>query len=625
MIHTDANRRLTMLSRQLHDNWTVSLAGHESEAPEAIRDLTIPATVPGCVHTDLLAAGHIPDPYIDRNENDVQWIGLCDWRYETVFDVSDDVLAHECVDLVCDGLDTVAEVAVNGTVIGRSESMHCAYRSPMKAALKRGENRLTVTFASAVRYAREQRDRLGNRPHVEISEPYNFVRKMGCNFGWDWGPTLVTCGIWQPIRLEAWSGVRIDTVRPLVTRADQERAVVDVYTSLTFEDSVPTDVRVAVRIVSPSGKEFEQVCDVHGEMESEQHAVTLEIPKPKLWWPHCHGNQPLYTVEVTLSSAEGIELDTWSSQIGMRTVRLNRDADEVGSAFTFEINGEPVYCRGANWIPDDCFPTRVSEERYRERLEQAVDANMNMLRVWGGGIYESETFYRLCDELGIMVWQDFLFACAAYSEEEPFTSLVQEEARYQVTRLSPHPSLVLWNGNNENIWGYFDWRWKDHLGDSTWGAGWYLDVLPSIVEKLDPTRPYWAGSPYSGSMDLHPNDANHGNMHVWDAWNKKDYAVYRDYPARFVSEFGWQAPPTWSTLVASIPEDQRYPDSPAMLHHQKADDGHTKLTERCAEHFDVPEGIDDWHYVMQLNQARAVQTGVEYWRSLQPRNMGALY
>jgi beta-mannosidase len=306
-------------------------------------------------------------------------------------------------------------------------------------------------------------------------------------------------------------------------------------------------------------------------------------------------------------------------------VRLNTDPDEIGSRFTVEVNGKPIFCRGANWIPDDCFPTRVDQARYRRRITQAVEADMNMLRVWGGGLYEAEAFYDVCDELGVMVWQDFLFACSMYPEGGRFRALVEAEARYQIARLSRHASLVLWCGNNENIWFWFTRGWEEKFPGRPWGAGLYFDLLPKLVAELDPTRPYWPGSPYSGSMEIDPIDDRHGNEHVWDAWNREDYTIYRSHTPRFVSEFGHQAPPTYPTLRRAIPADQLAWDSPAMLHHQKAREGNIKLNTRLAEHFQVPADFDDWLYLTQLNQARAIGLGVERFRSRRPVCMGTLY
>ncbi|MDQ3813664.1 MAG: glycoside hydrolase family 2 protein, partial [Armatimonadota bacterium] len=409
---------------------------------------------------------------------------------------------------------------------------------------------------------------------------------------------------------------------PLVRRADADGAMVEVLVDLMGQEN--TRANLEVTLTAPDGAAIKPATSAPTDSGSVR--VTVKVPTPQLWWPRGYGEQPLYDLNVKLSDARsGALLDEWSSRIGLRTVRLNTEKDEIGTKFILEVNGRPIFCKGANWIPDDCFLNRVDEARYRRRIEQALAANMNMLRIWGGGIYETEAFYRLCDELGVLVWQDFLFACAAYPEEPPFDQLVEVEARYNITRLSKHPSLVLWNGCNENIWGYFDWGWKPKVEGRTWGLGFYLDLLPKLMSEIDPTRPYWPGSPYSGSMEIHPNDDRHANMHIWDAWNQVDYTIYRAYSPRFSSEFGHQAPPTYATLQKSIPADQLSPDSPAMLHHQKANGGNDKLNNRLAEHFEIPADFDDWLYLTQVNQARAVQTGVEWFRSRQPRCMGSLY
>jgi len=610
-----------MLQQQLQGAWSLKAVGPAADVPADVRDKTIPATVPGCVHTDLMEAGLIDDPYLDRNETKVAWIGRTDWRYGCSFTVDAALLKLDRVVLVCEGLDTIARVEVNGTLLGESADMHLPQRFDLKPLLIAGGNQLTITFASALNYAEHMQKNLGELPHVE-KHPFNYIRKMACNFGWDWGPALITAGIWQPIYIEAWNIARLSSVRPLVMRADSRSAVVDVMLDLERYDTNGS-LNFSASLTDAEGQTIFQNTAIPANTTRGQ--LKLEVSNPKLWWPRGHGAQPLYELSVTLTGSAGLELDSWKRKIGLRTVRLNTDSDSIGAQFTIEVNTKPIFCKGANWIPDDCFPHRVDTLRYRRRLDQAVAANMNMLRIWGGGIYETEAFYSICDELGLMVWQDFLFACAAYPEEEPYAALVAAEAKHHVARLSSHPSLVIWNGCNENIWGYFDWNWKEKIGARTWGLGFYTQMLPSIVKQLDPTRPYWPGSPYSGSMDRHPLDDRYGNTHVWDAWNQKDYSVYREYSPRFCSEFGHQAPPTYATLRHAVPVRHLSPDSPTMLHHQKAQGGNDKLHGRLTEHFEIPAGFDDWLYVTQLNQARAVQTGVEWFRSRQPVCMGALY
>lgn len=559
----------------------------------------LPASVPGCVHTDLLAAGVIPDPFLGRNETGVAWVGRRDWTYETDLRTGSD---HERTDLVFEGLDTVAEVLLDGRVLGRTRNMHRSYRFDVTGR----SGRLSVRFLSAYAEAEAVCGALGERP-AAYDEPFQYVRKMACSFGWDWGPTLVTAGMWRPVRLEQWSTARIARVRPLVT-VEQGVGVVE----------LAVDVE-RTRVAEPLTVEATVAGErVRAAVDGTRGVVRLEVPAPRLWWPRGYGEQPLYDVELTLLHG-GSALDVWRRRVGFRSVELDRSADEHGTGFTFVVNGERLFARGVNWIPDDVFPSRITRERYRERLTQAAEAGVDLVRVWGGGIYESADFYDVCDELGLLVWQDFPFACAAYPEEQPLRGEVEAEARENVVRLMPHPSLALWNGNNENLWGFRDWGWEERLAGASWGEGYYLGVLPRVVAELDPTRPYTAGSPWSGSWDHHPNDPAHGTHHSWEVWNREDYAAYRREVPRFMAEFGWQAPPAHATLRRALPGEELAADSPGMLHHQKADDGNGKLRRGLERHFGYPEGdFDRWHYLTQVNQARAVATGIEHWRANWP-------
>jgi beta-mannosidase len=351
--------------------------------------------------------------------------------------------------------------------------------------------------------------------------------------------------------------------------------------------------------------------------------VVTRVDDAELWWPRGYGEQPLYDVQVTLG-LDGTTVDGWNGRVGFRTVELATAPDEHGSPFALSVNGEPVYVRGANWIPDDAFVTRITPERYESSIRDAIDANMNLLRVWGGGLYETEDFYRVCDELGVLVWQDFLFACAAYSEEEPLRSEVEAEAREAITRLSQHASLVIWNGCNENIWGYVEWAWRVPLAGRTWGRGYYLELLPDLVAELDPRTPYSPGSPFSFGEFIHPNDPRTGTMHIWDVWNQRDYSAYRDYAPRFVAEFGFQGPPAFSTLTSVVHDDPLDPYGHTMLVHQKAFEGNLKLERGLGEHLPKWRNIDEWHWATQLNQARAIGLGIEHFRSLSPLNRGAV-
>jgi beta-mannosidase len=578
---------------ELHDGWTVRAVG--GALPDAIAGLAIPAVVPGCVHLDLMAAGLIPDPYLGQNEEAVAWVGAVDWRYERTL-WWDGSASNEHVDLVADGLDTVATIELNDTVVAHTANMHRSYRFPVARLLQPGENRLAITFAAGIAAAERASAELGPRPYIS-AHPFNALRKMACNFGWDWGPDLVTAGIWRSLRLETWARARIASVRPLVS-VDGTTGRLTTHVDIEGDQSLP----VTVVVGGHSGSSI------------------IEVPDVRLWWPVGEGEQALYDVTVTL----GDGVDEWRGRVGFRTVELDTSDDEHGTRFVLSVNGRALFARGVNWIPDDCFPSRVTRARYAERLTQARDMNVNVVRVWGGGIYESDDFYAACDELGLLVWQDFPFACAAYAEEEPLRSEVVAEARDAVARLSPHPSLAIWNGCNENIWGHDEWGWRDDLGDRTWGWGYYTDVLPSIVAELDPTRPYSPGSPFSFRPDTSPNDPAHGTMHIWDVWNERGYTAYRDYRPRFVAEFGFQGPPAWATLTRAVPASELRPDSTTMLAHQKADDGNGKLARGLESHLPAPENVDDWHWATSLNQARAMAFGVEHFRSIAPLCMGTL-
>jgi beta-mannosidase len=596
----------------LHDAWT--LRPLEGPLPADLADLgsrPVPATVPGCVHTDLLAADLIPDPYLDENERLLEWIGHTSWRYSTTFRAAA-AAQGERVDLDFEGLDTVATVSLNGTVLGSTANMHRSHRFDVRGVLVDGDNEMTVDFAAQTDATEQASQDLGPRPHVN-RYPFNGIRKMACNFGWDWGPELVTAGIWRPVTLHRWTTARLAAVRPLVG-VDGTTGTVEVHVDVELA-SGGYPVRVAADI---AGQEAEAEVGPDGTA-----VLRLEVTDASLWWPRGHGQQPLYPVRVRLL-ADDAELETWERRVGFRTVTLDTTPDATGTPFTFVVNGKPILVRGANWIPDDCFPSRIDRARYERSIANATDSGMNLLRVWGGGIYESEDFYEICDRDGLMVWQDFLFACAAYAEEEPLRGEVVAEAREAVTRLTPHPSLVLWNGCNENIWGHEDWGWKETLADLTWGMGYYTEVLPAIVAELDPARPYSAGSPWSLDTSRHPNDPDHGTMHIWDVWNQVDYTVYRDYVPRLASEFGYQGPPAWSTLTRAVHDQPLRPDSPGVLLHQKAEDGNAKLTRGLEPHLAVPHDMEDWHWAMSMHQARAVAFGVEHFRSWAPRCAGTI-
>lgn len=585
----------------------------------------VPASVPGCVHTDLIAAGIIGDPYFGAAEAEQHWIGLQTWSYFITLNLTEksaELTSQHC-DLVCDGLDTIAEIRVNGRTIGTSANMHRRNVFPARSYIGAGPNLIEIRFTPALEHAAAMAELVGERPHVN-EHPYNLVRKMACNFGWDWGPCLVTAGIWKSIGLRVWNDARIADVGVFATVAPNDGGGWD--GQLRVDVQIEGETRFSAITVRVSGNGASAEAVVTAE---DWTTVEMSVSDVQAWWPHSLGEQPLYDVEVTFHN-DVRKLDTVMRRTGFRTVELDTtpDADGKGATFGLSINGVQVFARGLNWIPDDTFPSRMTPERYRERIQQAKDANADLLRVWGGGLYETEAFYEACDELGVMVWQDFALACAAYPEEEPFATEFEAEARDNVIRLSTYPSLVLWNGGNENIWGHEDWNWEASLQGRTWGAGYYYELFPEIVAELDPTRPYWPGSPSSGSADLYSNDPAYGCMHIWDVWNARDYTSYDDYSPRFVAEFGYQGPATYATWARALDPADRSATSPAMLVHQKADGGNGKLNAGIDGHLPAPgEGLadfDDWLFSMQVQQARAVRYGIERWRSLRGRCLGSI-
>ncbi|MEX0913784.1 MAG: glycoside hydrolase family 2 protein [Demequina sp.] len=604
---------VTLVSKPLHDGWTLTHVG--GEAPAEVAATTVPTQVPGTTHTDLARAGLIPDPYVGTHESALEWMWGCTWRYTANF-AATPVTQGGRIDLVFDGLDTVATIRLNDSEVARTKNMHRQYRFDVRALLDAGPNTLDIEFEPAVEYAADVESQLGARPRA-YAHPFNAVRKMACSFGWDWGPALQTAGIWKDVRLERWRVARLESVRPLVSVAD---GVGTVAVHVEVERARNVDLTVFATI---AGQEVTGIIPA----SEDQTVVEVKVADPELWWPAGYGQPHLYDLAVDLHSADE-HLDHYATRVGFRTVQVDTTMDDAGAGFTFIVNGVRIFVKGANWVPDDHLLTRTSKDRLRRRLTQALDAHINLVRVGGGGIYESDDFYDLCDEMGLLVWQDFPFACAAYAEDSPLLEEVVAEARDNITRLSPHASLVMYNGSNENIWGYCDWGWKDELGDMSWGLGYYTQVLPGILAELDPTRFYTPSSPYSphhDHTDKHPNDPAWGTFHEWEVWNRADYSQYRDTVPRLCAEFGFQGPATWATISRSLPVEELHQDHPAWLAHQKAADGNGKLNRGLEPHLPTPQdSFEQWHWATQLNQARAVQYGIEHYRSHWPHCAGAI-
>jgi beta-mannosidase len=627
---------MTLEREELRDDWTVTMAGDSAPAgaPDGIADRTIPATVPGQVHTDLEREGLLADPTFDRNEDAGKWVGRADWSYRRTVDV--DPRGHERVDLVCDGLDTVAELSLDGVVVGTTRNMHRRYRFDARdqtGGLGRGSKTLEILFESPYREAGRVAAKAGSMPGP-YDEPFPYIRKAASNFGWDWGLTAVTSGPWRPVAIERWSTARLREVRPLVD-VDAGEGVLDAH--LTVERSGMNDLDQdgedddLVLVVTVSGQTAEgtatrQRSRAQLTPKDDETVVTVRVPDVQRWWPRGYGEPALYDVVVELQTVDGEVLDRDVFRTGFRSTRIDTASDAVGKPFNVHVNGTLIDVRGVNWIPDDVIASRVDRARVASRLGAAVGLGTNLVRVWGGGLYESRDFYEVCDELGLLVWQDFAFACSAYPEVEPIRSEVIAEARDNVARLSRHPSLVLWNGNNENIWLHDADGWAEELEGRGWGLDYYLDLLPTIVDAVDPSRFYTVASPWSGAESLPANDVRYETHHSWDVWNRLSDDHYRDSVPRFVSEFGWQAPPAWRTLREAVTDEPLRVDSPGVVHHQKAADGMAKLARGLEPRFGSvdPADFDRWHYLTQLQQTRAIATGVEHWRTHWPRNTGVV-
>ena len=572
----------------------------------------LPATVPGCVHTDLRRAGAIPDHLRGTNEAGLQWIDERAWEYSAEFEAGAALLGEEVVELVADGLDTVATVRLNGTEVARTENMFIGYRWDVKPLLREGPNRLSIRFDSAMRYIRTERT--GHRPR-EINDPVGgctIIRKEQCQFGWDWGPRYVTAGIWRDIRLEGWSVNRLDGVA--VTQHHARNGTV----TLTL---APELARRGSRAVC-------RWRISNGFAVSSGEGTRIVIRRPRLWWPNGQGDPSLYTLEVDVAGPGGVAVGKWTRRIGLRTISLDRHRDHWGESFQFVVNGRPVFAKGANWIPADCFVAGLGRAAYARDLEAAVAANMNMVRVWGGGIYESEDFFDLCDELGLLVWQDFMFACTLYPGDERFVASTRAEAEYQVRRLRHRASLALWCGNNE-IWS-LNARELTDPKKKRWRADYdrlFHRVLPSVVRRLGGETAYWPSSPWRGNEDSgHAAGEKRGDTHFWDVWHGRNPVTdYEKWAFRFASEFGMQSYSSSATQAALYPSGDRNVFGPVMETHQKNKVGSQIILDYVSRRYRFPKGQDALIYLSQLNQAHCVQTGVAHYRRLMPHCMGSLY
>ncbi len=580
------------------------------------RDLVewMPAEVPGTVHTDLLNNGIISDPFYRMQELGAQWVDKLDWEYVKEFTVDRAVSRSGQVWLVAEGLDTFAELRLNGKNIGVTDNMFVEYRFEVGKHIRAGKNRLAISFDSPERRAHAL-EREHGRLLVALEPQRVHLRKAQYSFGWDWGPKLTTSGIWRNIYLEVPHGPRLRDPFIRIVSAGANEAVMDIQVGI--EGRIERPLRLQVTI---SGRN--RIIESTVPPDNSTARMRISIPEPDLWWPNGYGEQHLYLAEFKLKTPDDETLDTRTVTFGLRTVRLVRRPDAGGESFILEVNGIPVFCKGANWIPADTFIPRIPDSTYESILGLAAQAHMNMVRVWGGGIYESDIFYETCDRLGLMVWQDFMFACGEYPEHDAFIKNVELEASQNIRRLRNHPSVVLWCGNNENEYLFCNER-PGRSPDDMSGAVIFRDVLPAVCEENDGTRPYWRSSPFGIG---HPNDAGNGNHHQWDVWsNWKDYPGYRLSAPRFVTEFGFQSPSSLPTIKkVTLPGDRAF-QSEVMEHHNKQVEGTERLYRFQAAHFKVSCDFGTFIYRGQLLQGEALKAAVEHWRRSKFHTAGSLF
>ncbi len=596
------------------------------------------ATVPGCVHTDLLDNSLIPDPFFQKNELAVKWIENADWEYQTTFTVSDEMAAFENADLQFGGLDTYADVYLNDSLVLEADNMFVAWEVPAKRYLKKGENQLRIYFHSAVNTGMKK---LKNVPYLIMAAnelaPENertnvFTRKAPFHYGWDWGPRLVTCGVWKPVRIQGWNNARMNNIyiKPVLINKEvaNYKAIVDVVTNSIAKISF--DVLVENKIVVSKPAEIFQ-------KGNNQIAIDFKIENPEFWWTNGLGEHKLYNVEVRMNEGKN-EIQGLSAKIGVRTLELVRTPDSLGNTFHFRLNGVPVFMKGSNYIPSDIFLTRNTIRNYKRVVSDAVNANMNMLRIWGGAVYESDEFYDLLDENGILAWNDFMFSCNMQPDDSLHLENIRKEAIYNVKRLRNHPSIALWCGNNENLRAWNDWGWKQKVtkeqGDVLWAVyeKIFYKILPDAVQMFHPEISYWPSSPQTENNK--GSDPSSGDEHDWRIWfGDVPFSTYSKNVCRFVSEYGLQSFPEMKTIKAFAADSDMAYRSPVMEHRQRslmpwiADgfNGNEMIMTYIKRYYQVPEKFENFVYVSQLMQAEGVKYAIETHRRNMPHCMGSLY
>lgn len=559
------------------------------------------ATVPGTIHTDLLTNQIIEDPFNSDNEKRISWIAECDWIYLKEFTF--DKLANVEYQLVFDGLDTIAEIYLNNNIIGNTNNMFVQYKFEIAKYLNNGKNTLKVVLISPNKYSIAEEN---NHSKLQVALKSNrvYIRKAQYSFGWDWGPEFTTSGIWKDVYIVRKPKAEIESITFNTISINENEAEVEI--KVILENAIQDELLLNIKLSNR-----EQITEKSILVKGKENLIRLSVQNPKLWYPNGEGKQELYELTCQLCNKKDKIYNEQTKIVGIRIIELVLKKDDVPD-FSIKVNGQAVFCKGVDWIPADSFLPRVTSEKYLDLLTKAKDANMNMVRVWGGGIYENDIFYENCDKLGLLVWQDFMFACGAYPEHESIIENIKNEVTQNVKRLQHHPSIAIWCGNNENEW---DWHknQKKPINELP-GYKIYNSVIPNILKAIDSKANYWQSSPFGYDED--PNSTNSGNTHQWDIWSFwKDYTEVKNDESLFVSEFGFQGPANIDTFNKCIPEKNRKAQDPIFEFHNKQVEGPERLFKFMSAHLPIKTNWEDFIYLAQLNQGFALKTCLEHWRT----------